>query len=105
MLIRTGFITALLRCFGSQKIVHHRLFCMVGIFRHQLFNLLIIAFGELKQRLLGLLTRTTTLAANEPAARMRAGTENTAQDPFDCQQYDDAEDQNITRPVTLVSML
>ena len=34
MLIRTGFITALLRCFGSQKIVHHRLFCMVGIFRH-----------------------------------------------------------------------
>jgi hypothetical protein len=54
--------------------VHDRLFGVIGIFRHQLFNLLVIAFRQFQQRLLGLLTRAAALTADEPAARVRAGT-------------------------------
>ena len=94
VLISAGFVTALLRCFGRQQIVHHRLFGVVGVFRHQLFNLLIVTLCELKQRLLGLFTGAAALTANEPAAGMGTGTENTAQDPLDRKQHHHAEDQN-----------
>ncbi len=98
MLVSAGFITALLGRFGGQKIVHHRLFCVISVFRHQLFNLLIIAFGQLQQRLFRLLTGAATLTTNEPAACMGTGTENTAQDPFNGKQDHDAEDQNDRQP-------
>ena len=94
MLIGAGFVTALLRRFGSEQIIHHRLFGMVGVFRHQLFNLLIVTLGKLKQRLFGLLAGAAAFTANEPAARVGTGAENTAQDPLDRKQHHHAEDQN-----------
>ena len=98
MLIGAGLIASLLRRLSGQQIVNNRLFCMVGIFRHQLFNLLIVAFGQLQQRLLGLLTGATALTANEPAARVNPGTENPTQDPFHCQQDDHTQDQDDHQP-------
>ncbi len=94
MLIGAGLVTTLLSCFSSQQIVHDGLFGVIGVFGHQLFHLLIIALGELNQRLLGLLTGATALAANEPATGMGTGAENTAQDPLQRQQHHNAQDQN-----------
>ena len=48
MLIRPGFITTLLGRFRRQQIVHHRLLGMIGVLRHQLLNLLIVAFRQLE---------------------------------------------------------
>ena len=48
---------------------------MIGIFRHQLLNLLVITFRQFEQRLFGLLTRVTAFTADKPAARMRPGAE------------------------------
>ena len=67
---------------------------MVGVFRHQLFNLLIVTLGKLKQRLFGLLAGAAAFTTNEPAARVGTGAENTAQDPLDRKQHHHAEDQN-----------
>ena len=77
MLVGASFIPSLLSGFCRQQVVHNRLLSVIGIFRHQLLNLLIVAFRQLQQRLLGLLTGATTFAAHEPAAGMRAGAENT----------------------------
>ena len=79
MLVGACFITALLRGFGSQQIVHHRLFSVIGIFRHQLFNLLIIAFRQFQQRLFGLLTCTATLTPDKPPTGVRASAEDPPQ--------------------------
>ena len=94
MLVGAGFVTPLLRCLGGQQIVHHRLFGMVSIFRHQLFNLLIVTLGQLKQCLLSLLTGAAAFTANEPATRMRTGTENSAQDPLNRKEHHHTEDQD-----------
>ncbi len=94
MLIGASFIPTLLRGFSGQQVVHHRLFSVVGIFRHQLLNLLIIPFGQLQQRLLGLLTGATTFTANEPAAGVRPGAEDATQEPFHSKQHHNAEDQD-----------
>ena len=39
VLVGTSFVTALLSSFCRQQVIHYRLFCMIGVFRHQLFNL------------------------------------------------------------------
>ncbi|MNI50517.1 hypothetical protein D3C73_1051810 [compost metagenome] len=94
MLISASFITTLLSRFCCQKIIDYRLFRVIGIFRHQFFNLLIVAFCQLEQSLLGLLTCTAALATHKPAARMRTGAENTAQQPFNRKQNDHGDDQD-----------
>ena len=86
MLVSTHFIAALLGGFRCQQIVNQRLFRVIGIFRHQLLNLLIIAFRKLQQRLFCLLARATTLTAHKPAAGMRAGTEDPTQQPLQCKE-------------------
>ena len=98
MLVGPRFIAALLGRFRRQQIVHHRLFGVIGIFRHQLLNLLVITFRQLKQRLLGLLTRATAFTADKPAARMRPGAENAAQQPFNGEQHHHGEDQDDHQP-------
>ncbi len=67
---------------------------MIGVLRHQLLNLLIVAFGQFEQRLFGLLAGAAALTANEPATGMRSGTEDAAQDPFDRQKRHHRQDQN-----------
>ena len=94
VLVGTSFVTALLSSFCRQQVIHYRLFCMIGVFRHQLFNLLIIAFCQLEQRLLRLLTGATTLPTDKPSAGMRASAENSAQQPFNRKQDDHCDDQN-----------
>ncbi|SQB40809.1 Uncharacterised protein [Citrobacter koseri] len=81
MLISARFVTTLLRGFGGQQIVYHRLFSVIGILRHQLLNLLVIAFRQLKQRLFGLLTCAAAFTPDKPAASVRAGAENASQQP------------------------
>ena len=94
MLVGAGFIATLLGGFCRQQVVHNGLLSVIGIFRHQLLNLLIIALRQLQQRLLGLLTRAATLAAHEPAAGMCAGAENAPQQPLNGKQHYHGEDHD-----------
>ena len=45
-----------------------------------------------------MLTRATAFTADKPAARMRSGAENAAQQPFDGEQHHHGEDQNDHQP-------
>ena len=94
MLVGARFVTALLSRFCRQQVIHYRLFCMIGIFRHQLLNLLIVTFCQFEQRLFGLLTGATTLTTHKPPTGMCAGAENSAQQPFNRKQDDHGDDQD-----------